>query len=106
MCSRGHIYIGTACPICTRTGASRPELNTKQWQHIRALVKERDGHQCRVCATLEGLQVHHVQRGGPSTPDNLITLCSRCHSWAERGIIQIKTTDDTDNDFFSDPSEH
>jgi hypothetical protein len=30
------------------------------------------------------LSVHHMQRGGPGTMENLVTLCSVCHPRAER----------------------
>jgi hypothetical protein len=51
---------------------------------MRRLVLARDGHRCQVdgCGHTQHLQVHHrtpVGTGGRTTPDNLITLCGRCH---------------------------
>ncbi|MGH3083633.1 MAG: HNH endonuclease [Gaiellaceae bacterium] len=47
-------------------------------------MRARDGNRCRNCGATEKLSVHHVVRGGPDLPENLITLCSRCHYYAER----------------------
>lgn len=84
MCARGHRYQGKRCKICTRSGASRPELNRYAWQKLRAKVRARDHNRCRNCGATEKLSVHHIQRGGPDAYDNLILLCSRCHYYAER----------------------
>jgi len=53
---------------------------------MRARVLERDRHQCTRCGATEDLQVHHVvaaEDGGPTTLENLITLCADCHDAAE-----------------------
>jgi len=54
---------------------------------VRAAVMERDGHRCRAegCSSTGFLEVHHVvprSEGGSNKPENLITLCSRCHRFA------------------------
>jgi hypothetical protein len=51
---------------------------------LRRLVLSRDGFRCQAdrCGRTQHLQVHHripVGEGGPTVPDNLVTLCSRCH---------------------------
>jgi hypothetical protein len=55
----------------------------------RTKIFDRDGCQCRVCGSSPDdsvhvrLEVHHIkpwEEGGLSTPENLITLCSTCHS--------------------------
>ena len=49
------------------------------------MVYRRDGYQCALCSAVEGLQIHHVvkrSQGGSDFPDNLITLCWRCHAAA------------------------
>jgi 5-methylcytosine-specific restriction endonuclease McrA len=84
LCVAGHRHRGKTCPICRRSGASRPELNRYAWQRLRAKVRARDGNCCRNCGATEKLSVHHIQRGGPDTWENLVTLCSRCHAHAER----------------------
>jgi hypothetical protein len=48
----------------------------------RAAVLARDRHRCTGCGTTRFLEVHHIKprnEGGPNKPDNLTTLCSRCH---------------------------
>ena len=50
----------------------------------RKRILDRDGHRCQRCRSTEtgDLQLHHVRlfsAGGPTTDDNLITLCSDCH---------------------------
>lgn len=55
---------------------------------IRRLVLKRDGWRCQVCGRLSGLQVHHItfrSHQGPTTEDNLITLCFSCHSHVHEG---------------------
>jgi hypothetical protein len=48
----------------------------------RATVLARDRHRCTSCGTTRFLEVHHIaprNEGGSNKPDNLTTLCSRCH---------------------------
>jgi hypothetical protein len=51
----------------------------------RRLVLARDRHRCQApgCDHTKFLEVHHViprAQGGKNNPDNLITLCSGCHT--------------------------
>lgn len=52
-------------------------------------IFQRDNFRCRICGVSEEdnihvrLEVHHIkpwEEGGLSDPENLITLCSLCHS--------------------------
>jgi DNA-binding transcriptional ArsR family regulator len=47
-------------------------------------VLERDGRQCRICGAADRqLEVHHAtpqSDGGSDDPENLLTLCDRCHT--------------------------
>jgi len=55
---------------------------SKQWHNIRRQILDRDKHRCQVCGRADQLHVHHIipaLDGGLDTPDNLITLCARCH---------------------------
>jgi HNH endonuclease len=50
------------------------------------IVKARDGFKCMRCHIRESLTVHHIKprdAGGTNQPRNLITLCCKCHDWAE-----------------------
>ena len=49
-------------------------------------ILERDQYSCRICGSKKNLDIHHrIKRrnGGDHTPDNLITLCRRCHRYIE-----------------------
>jgi 5-methylcytosine-specific restriction endonuclease McrA len=48
----------------------------------RERIYERDGHRCVSCGTDENLTLDHripKSRGGPSTDDNLQTMCAPCN---------------------------
>ena len=50
---------------------------------LRQAVLERDGHACRHCGDMETLSMDHIiprSRGGPTTYENLQTLCRSCNS--------------------------
>ena len=52
---------------------------------IRKEVYRRDHFRCALCDSDRGLQVHHVvhrSKGGTNHPQNLITLCWKCHAVA------------------------
>jgi len=51
---------------------------------VRRQVLDRDGHRCTTpgCSASRFLEVHHViarRAGGSNRPQNLVTLCHRCH---------------------------
>ena len=51
----------------------------------RRMVYRRDGYQCAMCSSVNGLQIHHIikrSQGGSDMPDNLIALCWKCHAVA------------------------
>ena len=52
---------------------------------VRKSVYRRDGYRCALCDSTKGLQVHHCikrSQGGSNQPQNLITLCWKCHAVA------------------------
>jgi hypothetical protein len=57
---------------------------------MRENILERDDHQCKYCEVglpVATLEVHHiipVSKGGRHVPDNLVTLCERCHKALHR----------------------
>lgn len=56
-----------------------PELYEQLWRE----VLRRDGWRCQSCGSLKNLQVHHTEfrsQSGDDSEQNLITLCSDCHS--------------------------
>lgn len=67
----------------------------------RRRVLARDGHRCVTpgCGATQFLEIHHripVSHGGTNAPENLVTLCHRCHRSihamaAERGVSGVTT---------------
>ncbi len=53
------------------------------YENMRAYVLDRDGYKCQLCGAKQDLHLHHIvprSKGGVDRPENLITLCSECHS--------------------------
>lgn len=49
---------------------------------VRREVLQRDGERCILCGRRQGLQAAHYisrARSGFGIPENLVTLCARCH---------------------------
>ncbi|MGE0491413.1 MAG: HNH endonuclease [Vulcanimicrobiota bacterium] len=60
----------------------------------RRAVLRRDGYRCSCpgCPNRLWLDVHHVVfycRGGPTVPENLVVVCSRCHKNIHQGILRV-----------------
>lgn len=95
--------------MATRSGASRPDLDTSRWQTVRAQVRRRDGNRCVICGTTERLSVHHVVKardGGLDTPDNLVTLCVTHHRQADAARRPRPTpADDPERGIFYGPPD-
>lgn len=52
---------------------------------VRRFVYARDGYRCALCDSSRHLQIHHCVprgQGGTNSVQNLICLCSYCHSHA------------------------
>ena len=62
--------------------------------NVREYVLCRDGHKCQCCngkSKDNKLHVHHIEsrKTGGDAPNNLITLCSECHTKYHRGEIKL-----------------
>jgi 5-methylcytosine-specific restriction endonuclease McrA len=60
-------------------------LHKDAYQQLHQQVLTRDNWRCQNCGRRQNLEVHHKERrsqGGHDAEDNLITLCSTCHSSA------------------------
>jgi 5-methylcytosine-specific restriction enzyme A len=101
-CGRMH-PVGYDCPMKPHTKQDTQANKfraTKAWHKKAAEIKERDHYLCQVCmqeGTLnyKSLEVHHIEplreRFDLSLEDgNLITLCHKHHTDAERGKIKRK----------------
>lgn len=66
-------------------------------KEVRRRVFERDSYEgcpcCIVCGSPYALHLHHVKRrsqGGEGSADNLVTLCTVCHTKLHAGDLDIK----------------
>jgi 5-methylcytosine-specific restriction endonuclease McrA len=58
-------------------------LEPDQYDDLRNQVLRRDGWRCQSCGTMSNLEVHHQRfrsRSGDDCEENLITLCTACHT--------------------------
>ena len=78
-----------------------PEISGTEYQNgeqlgfwnVREYVLYRDGHKCPNCGKTDTiLNVHHIEsrQTGGDRPDNLITLCEKCHKAHHKGKIELK----------------
>jgi DEAD/DEAH box helicase domain-containing protein len=65
----------------------------KGWSQLCATILDRDGHKCRNCGVSGDLEVHHIvpfrrfeDAFEANNPDNLVSLCPRCHRLAEQRV--------------------
>lgn len=62
--------------------------------NVRQYVLWRDGYKCSHCGAHKDvkLRTHHLasRKIGGDAPNNLITLCEKCHSLYHKGAIQLK----------------
>jgi len=73
------------------------------WRKVRAVVLERDKHQCRACGQKHGLDVHHVvmrSLGGSDDESNLLALCRDCHASVHGHVLVLRPID------MSNPQKH
>jgi hypothetical protein len=69
--------------VLSKDGVNRSSIPPK----TRNQVLARDRHRCQSpgCGDRHFLELHHIRprnQGGNNKPDNLLTLCSACHSLA------------------------
>jgi 5-methylcytosine-specific restriction endonuclease McrA len=53
-------------------------------------IEEARKPSCQVCGRYGAVEVHHIKSrgsGGGDTPDNLISLCYKCHTKAHTGKL-------------------
>ncbi len=85
--------------------AGDPFYTSSKWKQTRTKVLKRDDHTCVLCGfqAMKGMHVDHIQersKGGPDyDPDNLRTLCERCH--AQRGTTRQRARIDWFNPTWS-----
>lgn len=81
-----------------------PSVRNQKWkyqkgvnygfQNTRHAILARDNYQCQNCKTKDSIfEVHHLvpkSQGGSDEPENLITLCRKCHRDYHDGKIELK----------------
>jgi hypothetical protein len=64
------------------------------WWSISYGIARRDGHKCVDCGEkTSSPEIHHIKprsRGGLDNPDNLVTLCPRCHRKYTSQLVRRK----------------
>ena len=84
---------------------NNPDISGKDYQkgkqlnfwNVREYVLFRDGHTCQCCKGKSKdkiLNVHHIEscKTGGNAPNNLITLCERCHTGYHKGTVKLPQT--------------
>ena len=64
------------------------KTENEAWQEyikIRPIILKRDNHKCLKCGSSHRLDVHHVNAVDDNKPENLQTLCHKCHCLAPTG---------------------
>jgi hypothetical protein len=70
---------------CSEADWAERRREHKMNPRVRADVRERDDDECVRCGATEDLVTHHIRpvcAGGDGVPENLATLCERCHEVA------------------------
>jgi 5-methylcytosine-specific restriction endonuclease McrA len=70
-----------------RSKAARLRLDPLSYESLRQHILRGDGWRCQSCGTISNLEVHHGDfrsHSGADAEENLITLCSACHTRVHR----------------------
>ena len=70
---------------------SRLRLHPVSYESLRQQILRRDGWRCQSCGAMSNLEVHHKEfrsHSGHDSDENLITLCTTCHTYMHyrRGV--------------------
>jgi len=90
MKERNKIYKGDKHP-CWKGGIDRPYPENIWTPNFRTKIRKRDNYTCQICGKKQrGLDVHHIDENKFNCkPDNLITLCRKCHRNIHCGNIEL-----------------
>ena len=71
-----------------RQGRGSPvRLDAASYEKLRLEILRRDNWRCQFCGGMTNLEIHHVQfrsHSGEDSEQNLITLCTVCHTKKHR----------------------
>src|ERR1700676_4091562 len=108
-CKTGYLFCSRKCASNAHSRRMRGARNSKfrgngryssLFQKMRVVVLARDGEICTVCMTPNKivrpsrprsvLQVHHIDDNTKNNvPENLLTLCERCHKRHHHGVLEM-----------------
>jgi len=74
-------------------GKEYQEGRQKDFENVKSYVLHRDEYKCQHCKKKNiVLNVHHLESRmtGTNNPDNLITLCKKCHEKYHQGEFKLK----------------
>ena len=60
------------------------------WELVKRATLIRDDYTCSKCGGKELLEVHHRDGTSRNDPDNLVTLCQKCHQEAHRAPPKVQ----------------
>ncbi len=60
------------------------------WELVKRATLIRDGYTCSKCGGKELLGVHHKDGTSRNDPENLVTLCQKCHQEAHRAPPRLE----------------
>ncbi len=60
------------------------------WELVKSAILIRDGYTCSKCGGKELLGVHHKDGTSRNDPENLVTLCHKCHQEIHKSISEPK----------------
>lgn len=64
-----------------------------EWKRLRDYVLKRDDCKCRTCGSAFNVEIHHIKYPevwGEEDPNDLITLCHKCHERIHQVDIERK----------------
>jgi len=70
-----------------RPKAARLRLDPLSYESLRQQILRRDGWRCQSCGKMSNLEVYHREfrsHSGADSEENLITLCTACHTEVHR----------------------
>ncbi len=62
------------------------------FENVKSYVLSRDNHTCFFKCKDSKLEVHHIKyrsQGGTDNPNNLVTLCEKCHKKVHKGLLEL-----------------
>jgi len=70
-----------------RSKGAPSRLDPLSYENLPQWILRRDSWSCQSCGTVTNLEVHHTEfrsHSGDDSEENLITLCTACHTGAHR----------------------